>query len=239
MNLDFEIVEWESPTDLDWQSPEEQVTYAHLRITVGGVCITEVYDAETKENRSTILVCLMPLVSWLLENWEALLIEENWPGTNRNDSLCPPNTEAAIEWRINHCMAAVGQGFLWPDVTIYAEGDGVRIIHVPGKAEYGHITYLNEVSVVVPQDEVRRAIVRLVRQVADRVESLGHGTGVRDAAVEAGLFRVITDAKLTSVSISPDGQLDAQWSVAAPTAHADLLDGGAHEGDQRDPAIGE
>ena len=67
----------------------ERLTFAEIKITVGGVVITEVEDVNAKTIRPGVRLSAYAMAIWLLDNWWRLLREPE---------------RATHSWEMSHCL---------------------------------------------------------------------------------------------------------------------------------------
>lgn len=120
MRADFSIgVNWRSWTDGNL-SPAEAATACDLDIRAGGEALTRNIDGEGR-TRESVLVSALPFSWWLCANFWRICHE---PGLPRNRSV---PIGALENWRMAHCLTAIGDGYAWPEITFTADGNEMRI----------------------------------------------------------------------------------------------------------------
>ena len=157
MELSFEIDNWLGSSIAD---PRERATLAALRITAGPnhIPLTEVEDTLARTVRSTINVSVYPLVRWLLANWWRLRWEP------RSQEVPSP------DWLAAHSLAAIGEGYSWPDLQLASDGEFVQLrLQAEMEPDVSAIRYLRDVTVDIPLLDFDRAVERLVDQVEARL----------------------------------------------------------------------
>ena len=110
---------------LDEGSAEEKATFGMLSMTANGRLLTVVEDIERVE----IGPCVAgyPLAEWLLWNWWRL----RWEFGRR-----PSGEDAALDWDSTHCMSAVGDSYVWPNIAIFSDGPMSFLISEPSQEPY-------------------------------------------------------------------------------------------------------
>lgn len=98
-----------APERLEEGSAEERACFGLFSIRAGESLLTEGFDSHTKGYRTGPLISGYHVAEWLVWNWWRLCSE--------------PRTSAPCWWRA-HQMNAIGEGYVWPNVTIFS--DGVR-----------------------------------------------------------------------------------------------------------------
>lgn len=104
---------WET---LDEGNPEECACFAALRIDWGETCLTECYDPFDERIRTSPLLSGYHLAEWLAWNWWRLRWEPRTP---------------ASDWPFSHNIATVGAGYVWPNITIFSDGQRIALIAKP------------------------------------------------------------------------------------------------------------
>ena len=98
-----------APERLDEGPPEERACFGLLTIRYGEVDLTGGFDYYISNYRPGPLVSGYYVAEWFAWNW--------WRLRNEPRSAAP-------EWSQAHKMKAIGEGYVWPNLTIYS--DGVR-----------------------------------------------------------------------------------------------------------------
>ncbi|MDX5935531.1 ImmA/IrrE family metallo-endopeptidase [Acidithiobacillus thiooxidans] len=145
-----------------------EATSADFTIQGNGVCLTrnDVLEADGHwQFREHARLCLHPLALWLAWNFYRLSYEPI-PET-RSRSL-------PLEWALAHDMANVGEGYIWPPLTIYS--DGARSVFRPGITEVESldpVRYTSTVPLVLPVTDLQEAILRFLRLCQSRLSAQG------------------------------------------------------------------
>ena len=92
---------------------EERATFGMLAITANGRLLTAGQDTGNEELRHGPYVAGHPLAEWLA--WNRWRLRWEPPGR-------PSDEDAESRWDFAHRMATVGDGYAWPDVTIFSDG---------------------------------------------------------------------------------------------------------------------
>mgnify|MGYP000222865382 CR=1 FL=1 len=105
--------------EFDWLSHElgdaiERCTAANVGIRVGDLYFTELEDMAAKTVRRWMRVSANTLALWLAGNWWRLRWE-------------PERRESVSDWRMSHCIAAAGGGYVWPSLFFCSDGYTVRL----------------------------------------------------------------------------------------------------------------
>ncbi len=151
-------VDWER-TDAD--EPEERASFGLLKIASGPIMLTEGYDDYVRRLREGPLVSACEAAEWFVWNWWRLRWE---PRTNRED------------WRLAHDMAAIGQGYIWPNISIQSDAVRVLLNAKPStRAAAKPFRYITDRAVIVNASQFEAAIEAFVAQVLDRLPEEGIG----------------------------------------------------------------
>jgi hypothetical protein len=107
-------------------SPEERAAFGHVVIHAGQTLLSEGFDNLVDLRRDGPLASGYHLAEWFLWNWWRLRYEPR------------PNGPSSADWRQSHCMAEIGEGYVWPNVTIVS--DGQRTVIQSAASERGEIS---------------------------------------------------------------------------------------------------
>lgn len=153
----FDVVAaWEA---LNEGSPEEIACFAHLRVSLNNVLLSEGQDPFVGRVRKASLLSAYHMAEWVAWNWWRLRWEPNGYGP---------------AWRFAHAMSTIGEGYVWPNVTIYPDGERVTIAaRSSNPADEFSFRYINEYVGAVPAVDFERAIERFVLQVLGQLEAEG------------------------------------------------------------------
>ncbi len=98
------------PQRLDAGSAEEKAAFGRLEVVANGHRLTEGVFVPEEQYSKGPLVSGYHLAEWLVWNWWRLRFE---PKTTARDNT---------EWEFSHCIASVGEGYVWPNITIESDG---------------------------------------------------------------------------------------------------------------------
>ena len=151
--------------ELEWLQPFEEgspegLTYAALKLRVGGSIVTEVEDSIAQTLRDDILVSVYPLALFMAENWWRLRWE-------------PPTARMDPAWRLRHCLSATGDGYSWPAIQFASDGEAIHAQLSPSSASTtAPIRYVNSLSEWISAEEFERAIDRFLEAVSGRLDTM-------------------------------------------------------------------
>ena len=154
------------PETLDEGSAEEKAGFGTIKVVADGHCLTEGFDEHAESYREGPLASGYHLAEWLIWNWWRLRWEPPRPPAHRT-----------FEWALAHRMSMIGEGYVWPNVTI--ESDGFRSVLVSersserstGPFRYGG----SPEAVVLPANRLESAIDRFASDILERLEEAGLG----------------------------------------------------------------
>jgi len=147
-------VEWEP---VGSGPPEERVCIAALGIQANGVWLTEGRDALANRLRKAPLLSAYHLAEWIAWNWWRLRWE---PRSN------------AIDWAYSHRLTTIGGGYIWPNVTIFSDGERTALIAKPtDERPQTPFRYIADFAAVVQASEFETEVDDFVDQVLQRLDS--------------------------------------------------------------------
>jgi hypothetical protein len=158
------VEEWLGPGTGD---SVEQATNAAISISVREYCATQVEDFASKTVRSTIRVSAEPIAKWLLANWWRLRCETE-----------PVFANAPSDWSMSHSMAAIGHGYVWPDL-IFRGSDGAQISvvckrhHSAESEKFSTVRFLNSFNTTISVSDFEDSSRSFVEAVLARLADLG------------------------------------------------------------------
>ena len=165
--------------DLDTGSAEERATFGLLAITANDHLLTEGVEADSQSVRHGPYLAGYPLAEWFVWNWWRLMWEFGRP----------LDSSAIRRWRFSHCIQTVGDGYVWPNVTIHSDGQNAFLWSTPSSANatvlfrYLGATRREEVPVAT----LEWVIDEFVSQIRSRLDAEGLG--------ETNLHRLWNDLK--------------------------------------------
>ncbi len=145
----------------DWErleagTPEERAGFAAIGIAANGKVLSEAKDAFVNRVRTSVHLSGYRLAEWLAWNWWRQLYE--------------PRRESA-DWKLAHRMAAVGGGYVWPNITIISDGERVALVAKPtAGAPAEPLRYLADWAVMMPVAEYSAAVSGFIDQVLEQLK---------------------------------------------------------------------
>jgi hypothetical protein len=149
------------------QEPELNSTMANLALHIGPHCLTQNEDTWSKTVKDTVVVSAYPLAMWLASSWWRL----------NHEPLPAQGTQPNMGWRMAHELAAAGQGYVWPQVVLAADGEDITVWARPSlQANQQSVRYLQglELPATVPLHGFRRAVDHFIQATISRLEAMGH-----------------------------------------------------------------
>ena len=147
---------WES---LDAGSDEERACFAALGIRAHSIWLTEGHDAIVNRLRQAPYLSAYDLAEWLAWNWWRL----RWEPRSMADG-----------WDFSHRMASIGGGYVWPDITIFSDGERtVLLSRATAERPQTPFRYINQVAPVISALDFERGVEVFVAQVLERLEAMG------------------------------------------------------------------
>lgn len=188
--------EWEA---LDAGSPEERACFGALGIQAHGFWLTEGRDALANRLRQAPLLSAYHLAEWVAWNWWRLRWE--------------PRSKAR-DWAFAHRVATIGSGYIWPNLTIFSDGERTALIaRSTDERPQTPFRYITDRAVVIPASEFEAEIDLFMDQVLNRL----HWAKIRGSNLE-NIWRAVqerrpsplrwTRLQLTGASFSgPNGMM--------------------------------
>lgn len=145
---------WEQLTDGEL---EERAAFAATSVLYGNHALSEGHDPFNNRLRSAPYLSAYHLAEWLMANWWRLRWE-------------PRRTTP--DWGFAHRMASIGAGYIWPNITMFSDGERVAIVANPteGAGEHSY-RYIADMAAVVPAADFENAIERFVEQVVSQLDA--------------------------------------------------------------------
>ncbi len=153
-----------APERLDEGSAEEKAAFGQLVIRANQRSLTEGYDAFINAYRQGPLASGYHAAEWFAWNWWRLRWE--------------PRT-AAADWSLAHKMTSIGEGYLWPNVTIFSDGLRTALISAASQPDAKPFRYVGALPTVVPSGLFENAVDAFIPQIIARLGSEGvHGSNL-------------------------------------------------------------
>ncbi len=146
----------------DWEhleegTPEERACFSAVGIYFDNHCLSEGRDGFVNRIRTEPLLSAYHLAEWLAWNWWRLRWE---PRSN------------APDWAFAHRMATIGEGYVWPNITIVSDGERTGLIAKPSvDGSASTFRYINDVSAVMPSFAFETAVDLFIGQVIGQLRA--------------------------------------------------------------------
>ena len=138
----------------------DQATLAGIKISAKRTVFTRLRD-DTGKQRDVVRVSAYRLALWLTRNWWRLGHEAERTG-HWNDAA----------WLDGHSLASIGEGWLWPRLTIAADGQSLVFrSHPSDGSKVEPAAWLTGAEVRVPREVFSECTEQFVRDVLDRIQA--------------------------------------------------------------------
>lgn len=109
---------------LDSGSAEERATFGLFSMTANERLLTEGVDTANQKLSHGPYVSGYPLAEWIAWNWWRLRWELDRPAAE--DDAC--------RWDFAHRISTIGDGYVWPDITIFSDGLQCFLVSAPSRS---------------------------------------------------------------------------------------------------------
>ena len=156
-----------SSENLDTGPAEERATFGLFAITANDKLLTKGMDTECREIRHGPYVSGYPVAEWLAWNWWRIRWEIGRPSEEN----------AARRWSFAHRMSNVGEGYAWPNISLFSDGMWFFMdSKSSGNPEGVPFHYFGALGLqTVPVGNLEAAIDGFVGDVLARLEGSGIG----------------------------------------------------------------
>ena len=154
-----------SPETLDSGTPEELATFGLLSVTANNSLLTVGQDTDSASLCRGPHVTGYPLAEWLVWNWWRL----RWEFGHASDD------DSIRRWDFAHCLATIGDGYAWPNITISSDGVSSFLSSEPSRqGDNVLFQYFGTARrEVVPAVELEEAIDGFVEGILTRLNESG------------------------------------------------------------------
>jgi hypothetical protein len=147
--------EWES---LDSGSPEERACFAALSIQAHEMWLTEGLDLLANSVRKAPRLSAYHLSEWIVWNWWRLRWE--------------PRSTIIRDWSSAHRLSTIGGGYIWPNITIFSDGERIALIAKPTEERpQTPFRYLSDAAAVIQASEFETGTESFIDQVLERLDT--------------------------------------------------------------------
>jgi len=132
-----------------------RATLGQLELRVGDRSLTLLEDRLARANRPFANLSAYDLAMWFATNWWRLRWE-------------PQRADA--DWRMAHSLAAVGAGYVWPNIITFSDGDQISLESYPtGGAKWEPVRYLERWDCKLSAAKFEAAIDAFIEEVLARL----------------------------------------------------------------------
>lgn len=150
--------------NLVYESTEERATYGLFSVTANDHLLTEGVEVDKQELRHGPYVSGYPIADWLAWNWWRLRWEVGQPS----------DENAVRRWNFAHRMSTIGEGYAWPNITIFSDGVHSSLFSTPSRSpETSLFRYIGASGQTVPAVSLETAIDGFVEDILTRLERAG------------------------------------------------------------------
>jgi hypothetical protein len=148
----------------DWERlevgpPEERACFAAIGIQAHSQWLTEGRDGMANRLRQQPLLSGYHFAEWFAWNWWRL----RWEPRSR-----------AADWEFAHRISSIGGGYIWPNVTIFSDGERTALIAKPTiEQPQTPLRYIADVAAVIPAADFELEVDRFVEEIIERLNSEG------------------------------------------------------------------
>jgi len=148
--------DWER---LDQGSPEERACFAAIGLRYDDQWLSEGYDSFVNRIRTAPMLSAYHLAQWTAWNWWRLRWE---PRSGTED------------WPLAHRLSTIGEGYVWPNITIFSDGERVAVIAKPTfERPSTRFRYINDFAAVMPARAFENAVDQFIEQVRGQLRAEG------------------------------------------------------------------
>jgi len=150
-----------APERLDEGSPEERAAFGLFTIRSGNVCLTEGHDYFIDSYRTGPLVSGYHAAQWFAWNWWRLRYE--------------PRSRAP-DWDMAHRMSSIGEGYVWPNITVISDGIRTTLLSRPSvRPDAKPFRYFGAMPLVIPAAQFEAAVDAFIPRILGRLREQGLG----------------------------------------------------------------
>ena len=130
----------------------------------GGECLSLLFDEDNQPREQANLPAYL-LAEWLAWNWWRLRWE---PCPHRSS----PHSESSYpSWDTAHCMKSIGDGWIWPNITIDSDGANVTLRALPeDRSQLSPVSYVSHREEIVLAESFEKGVATFVDKVLERLD---------------------------------------------------------------------
>ena len=203
LRIEFDWLDRDTGNELD------RALAASIGMAVGDEYITRLDDLGAKTVRNRILASAWHLANWFVANWWRLRWEP-----------APAKWWEDVDWRMAHCLAAAGGGFVWPNAIFASDGDSMEIAAKPKSkgARFEPVRYISNVQAWITAGEFEQKVDVFMESVLSRMQSLN----LRDECLPSLWAEILKER--SDADISQQRKLEAMAGFDPDQAPVKLLE---------------
>jgi hypothetical protein len=148
-----------APERLDEGTPEERAAFGLFTVRSGQRSLTEGFDHFLDGYRPGPLVSGYHAAEWFAWNWWRLRWEPRSP---------------APDWAMAHRMTSIGEGYVWPNLTIFSDGVRTALLSSPSsRPDARPFRYVGALPLVIPSTTFESAVDAFVPRIIGRLREKG------------------------------------------------------------------
>lgn len=172
-----------APAWLTDGTPEERMTFGQFTIRAGNMSLSEGFDTYVDALRPGPLVSGYHAAEWFAWNWWRILHE--------------PYSPRSKEWWRAHLMTAIGEGYLWPNISFRTDGIRAAVVARPSSnPEAKPFRFVSTSAWLGSASQLKEAIATFLSRMDHRLNDQGI-TSTNFQQVLADLDRERTDPTLS------------------------------------------
>lgn len=164
-------VEWQDAPGV--RDPVLARTWCRLTMEIDGQVVSRAIDHRSDSLRDGIYGSVLPLCSWIVENWWCLQHEAyRFHRPFRSQDLAVNIDHRA--WVRRHSLRAVGEGGVLPDVMLFRDGDVLVVRWYADRTDAAHpyLRFVGDGQASMPIHEATLGLTDFVVRVLDRIKEV-------------------------------------------------------------------
>ena len=152
-----------STENMDSGSAEERATFGLFSMAANERLLTEGVDTSNGRVCHGPFVSGYPLAEWIAWNWWRIRWELGQPA----------DEDGACRWDFAHRLSTIGDGYVWPNITIFSDGLQIFVVSEPSRNPHALLfRYLgaSRRCETVPAKSLEEAIDEFVKDILVRLE---------------------------------------------------------------------
>lgn len=138
-------------------SPEERAAFGLFKVQTRHGSLTEGWDHFLNGSRSGPMVSAYFIAEWFAWNWWRLRWEPR---------------RSSLDWDPAHRMNTIGEGYVWPNITIFSDGERTALLSAPSvNPDAKPFRFFGSTPIVVPSRTFESSVDEFVGQVLGRLQT--------------------------------------------------------------------